>query len=478
MAQNLISLEEAAKMLGVEPDELNRLREKREVFGIRDGSAWKFKPEEIQRYKEEMASGSSSIIASGMAEDFDLIGGGLDDDESEEMPGLDDDSSEESDEADVVLLSEEELGSSGPSTSSTVIGSPPPPGAGADESAIDLIGDSDLDLGGGDSSGVSLVPSDAGDSGVRLVASDSDLNLPDTSGVGSDLDLVDLGGESSGLTLETDSGPNLDGSSSDEATLEIGSDLSLGSDAASLSSEELSLAADSAEEAYALAEDAEGSSIVSAGGSSSGPLSLGDDEFDDDDIVLGGSSGVGGSSGLGSGIGDSGINLEAANDSGLSFEEPLELSDDLSGSSAEVEQLDSDDDFLLTPMLELDDQDSDSSGSQVIALDTEEPFDENAATLLGEDMPGMGVVDPGAALGFGGAQPLSTPAPAMAPQAPSVPEAKFTGLSVMSLTLVFLVLGFTGMMMFEMIRHIWSWGQPYEVSSTLMDSIINMIEGK
>src|SRR5206468_11934889 len=100
-----------------------------------------------------------------------------------------------------------------------------------------------------------------------------------------------------------------------------------------------------------------------------------DGECDDDDIVLGGSSG----GGLGSGIGDSGINLAAAADSGLSLEEPLELSsedahsDDSSGS----QELASDDDFLLTPMLELDDQDSsDSSGSQVIALDTEAVVDD------------------------------------------------------------------------------------------------------
>ena len=207
-------------------------------------------------------------------------------------------------------------------------------------------------------------------------------------------------------------------------------------------------------------------SLSSSKGMGSSSLTLPDDEFDDDDIVLGGSSG------LGSGIGDSGINLEAANDSGLSLEEPLELGGDdgLSDDSDEIDMA-SDDDFLLTPMLELDDQDSDSSGSQVIALDTDDNFDDQAATLLGEDVPGMETLEVDE-MSAGAAQPLGMEQPMMVPM--SAPAAKYPGWVVSLLVFCFLFMGLTGMMMFEMIGDIWSWDGPTSTSTSIMDAVLDM----
>ena len=46
---NLISLENAAKMLGLSVDKLNEYREDSEIFGYKDGANWKFKTNELQR---------------------------------------------------------------------------------------------------------------------------------------------------------------------------------------------------------------------------------------------------------------------------------------------------------------------------------------------------------------------------------------------------------------------------------------------
>ena len=118
---------------------------------------------------------------------------------------------------------------------------------------------------------------------------------------------------------------------------------------------------------------------VRTGGSSVIDLSK---SSSDDELVLGGSgSGSGSDVTLG---GDSGISLVDPSDSGLSLDTPLNLgavaeeslelgednmlttSETVTGSSP---QLKADDDFLLTPLDEA--ADTEESGSQVIALDTE-----------------------------------------------------------------------------------------------------------
>ena len=118
-------------------------------------------------------------------------------------------------------------------------------------------------------------------------------------------------------------------------------------------------------------------------------LGLADDDLDDDDLVLGGESGVGSGSGSGSDItlgGDSGISLIDPADSGISLEEPLDLSSGSDGGSlglagdsllsladdGSVAESSSDlssdgDDFMLSSLEDDDDDDS----SQVIALEEE-----------------------------------------------------------------------------------------------------------
>ena len=58
MSAQFITLEEAAKKLGVHTDELVEMRSRGDIFGYRDGASWKFKPEEIERVASEMLGGA------------------------------------------------------------------------------------------------------------------------------------------------------------------------------------------------------------------------------------------------------------------------------------------------------------------------------------------------------------------------------------------------------------------------------------
>ncbi len=493
---DLISLEEVAARLGVSTDEVAQLIERRKLFGVRADNELKFKLEDVDRLKSER----------------DAAGGGISFDLPDAGEG----------ESDVVLLSDKDLGSS-PSGSSTVIG----------QSGAEVEPGSDIELESGDlGSDVTLAPDSGSDTGsdVRLVASDSPL----PGGPGSDLELIDMDDDSE-IPLEMDTGADDDATDADQ-TLQMppGSDLTLDSDLSlvqdsdalapapgsdlTLDSSGLSLAPDSDALAPAsgsdltldsdlkLAQDSD--AIGLAGDDSDRTLSLAGDsataggsslnlagEFEDDDIVLGGSSN------LGSDIDDSGIDLGAAIDSGLSLEEPpaelgsgdlsMEGEDQGTGSSSE------DDAFLLTPTLELDEDSSDASGSQVIALDTDEPFDESAATMLGDAGPAL--LDEGMPADFGegvggmlgedvagmstmleedvatgAAQPIAAVGAAL-PSGPPVVEAQYSLLNVLSLMLLFFVTALTGMMMYDMMRNMWSWDQPYPVNSTIMTALIDMI---
>lgn len=450
MAQNLLSLEEAAAMLGISTDELNRLREDREIFGVRDGATWKFKREEVERYRDMNASSSA-------------IGGSISD-----LPiTLDDDDSRE---GDSVLLSNIMLEGPSSSMSSTVIGK----AGDLDDGDVDIqLGGEDIQLGGevsdlqlaGDS-GLSLIPTDGGgmDSDLKLVADDEPKSsAPDETTVqyqasgDSDLELAaddDL--SFSGIGLAEDSSPK-----QPQVTPPGGeSDIALGGSSLALEDDE-----------FTLSDSTVGGGLIEEGSPES-TINLVEDD-DAGDLVLGGS-------GMGSDIADSGINLAAAADSGLSLEEPLgELgSDQALGAVQELEEV-SDDEFLLTPMLEVEGDEADASGSQVIALDADEPFDENAATLLGEDIQGMEML--GAAPAFGaGPQPamggpLAAPMPAMAP-AMAEPEAKYGLGSVLGLTAVSLVLAVSGIMMYEMLIYMWSWESPSPIVGNISKSLVNLFE--
>ena len=208
--------------------------------------------------------------------------------------------------------------------------------------------------------------------------------------------------------------------------------------------------------------------------------------------------------------GDSGISLVDPSDSGLSLEEPLlasageeslELGEDDMLATTEEEgseamspvKLKPDDDFLLTPLEEAADTEGSESGSQVIALDSEgeqatmlgmsSGVGGGMAAMLEEDLSTQQVAEMGAEMGVV-TPALGTEPSALMEGAPVVhamealPEAPYTGLQIGLLAACTVLLMLCGMMVFDLARNTWSWDSPYTVNSSLMDSILGLVEGK
>jgi excisionase family DNA binding protein len=223
-------------------------------------------------------------------------------------------------------------------------------------------------------------------------------------------------------------------------------------------------------------------------------------KLEDDDVVLG-SGGPGSDISIG---GDSGISLVDPADSGISLESPLNLStaseeslelgeDDLLSFSTDADAgggMKSEDDFQLTPADEGGDSDESESGSQVIALDTESEGDEAAtmvagagavAAMLDEDGGmggGLGMPAEATPLGEAG---FGAPADGLAMggqfvPAMALPEAPYTILNIVSLVLCSFVLIFVGMMMYDLLRNMWSWDTAHPVNNALMDAILGLFE--
>jgi len=125
MAKKYVTQEEAARILGVTVEQLAEMRMRQQIYGLKDGPNWKFKPEDVERVLRDRNEKADEADQLALEEQR----------RKEQEQDADADSGE-----DVVLLSEFELGESGPSTSSTVIGKPV---KGRDP------GDSDIRLGGG-----------------------------------------------------------------------------------------------------------------------------------------------------------------------------------------------------------------------------------------------------------------------------------------------------------------------------------------
>lgn len=500
MAGKLVPLEEAAKTLGVSPDDLNSMRENRDIYGYRDGATWKFKPEDIERLKLELAERGATPASDSSSSAVNLA----DSDDGDE----------------IVLLSEIELGGSNPSTSSTVIG-PPGKGQSPEDSDIKLAIGSGVEVVGPGSStvigkddaqggssvlssrGGSSVLSSKGGSAVLSSQGESSVLSSTRRDSGSDVLPVDLDSESP-IELTAEGSDKKQGSGSDLTLvtqesagegIDTGSDLTLVTDAptnAADTGSDLTIGAPAEPAIFRLQDAKAGSSV----------------KLKDSASVLD-VPGTGAGSDITITPGDSGINLISPSDSGLSLEEPLELSAaddddssfDLSSSSSDssdsgtlsdsaefdsdaVMELQGEDDFLLTPLEESIDDDSQDSGSQVIALDSESDFDDASAALGGPpaatamleaDDLGMGAalgapVDVGAGLAIAPSLAAAPGAMMMAP----VREAQYTWLQVTGLSFCVLLLALTGMMMFDLMRNMWSWEGHYAATSPLIDMILRM----
>ncbi len=439
MAQKYVPLEGAADTLGISTERLTELREQGKAHGYRDGASWKFKTEEIDRLRSEGVAQQTPASDELELDSPDELSAG----------------------SDSLLLSEVELGDSDTGSASTIIGGSKEKDTAGSDLELSVDSGLDLDL---ESSSLDL---DIGGSDVQLALPSSDLVLdgPGSSGVLDGGPPPEFGSQFENLEeLEID----LDGESSrilsaDEATSPGGP--------VSPASSELSLDSPLSNESSASSE------IELAG---------------EDDLVLGEGSG----SDITLSSGDSGISLLGLSDSGLSLDDP-EL--DLGGSEVESLQLggeaapvdaskplsepktdeaaalESGDDFLLTPMEEMADEESDNSGSQVIAIDSEAELDENAVTQLGT-LPAVAAVEteaPAAAVmpegDLGGIEQA-----AAAPTLAAAAETTFSAPVISGLIGAVLMLTLVMMMMFDLVRNMWSWSQPYTLNSGLMDWLLDL----
>lgn len=72
MAGRFVSLEEAARLLGVSVDEVNRLVDRKKLFPMRDGAALKFRTEDVERLASDLGDDQSQ--SEDLSLDLDLPG--------------------------------------------------------------------------------------------------------------------------------------------------------------------------------------------------------------------------------------------------------------------------------------------------------------------------------------------------------------------------------------------------------------------
>ena len=435
MAGKFVDLQEAATMLGLSQEEVVDMRSKGDIFGYRDGASWKFKTEEVQRVIRERGvegrSGGESGVLSANDEDFENLITGL----SSKI--LAEKAQEESEsESGSVLISEQELGVSS-TGQSTIIGKGKDAEKKAAESDLRLASDSDLRLddsqvlGGGSDKLIEAPGNKLDSASASDVLHGSDLNITTGSGTG------DMPGPRPGST----------------GALKANDAIQLGDD-----------------------DDQDSDSAL------------------DEELLPKKGSGIGSDVTLGSG--DSGINL-APSDSGLSLEEePLDLGgsgidqlelpdeDDViavqteEGADPDVgTQVKADNEFLLSAGEGMTDDDSDS-GSQVIALEDSESFDQEAATMLKSE-PAAAALEEDAFQPIGVETGFGAPAPGVV-AAPSyvqvtAAEAPYSVWNVISLGVVAGTLALAGMMMVDVMLNMWVYSGTNGLSSGIMDAFLSMV---
>ncbi|MBM4000310.1 MAG: helix-turn-helix domain-containing protein [Planctomycetes bacterium] len=331
-----------------------------------------------------------------------------------------------SDDDDSILVSDEPLGAM-PRASSTIIGA-----GGENRAESDIrLADSDASLAGGESdllSGSSPNLKGMSDSDVQLVLDDDGSDVKIVPGGSSKL----LGGSGTGSDLKLE--------------------LSTGSSGGTGKLDDVG----------------------------SGGLGLGTDEFDEDlslsddeELVLSGS-------GTGSDItispSDTGINLASPSDSGLSLDDDaldlgavssLELPEDDDGvmdlaNAGTDPVVQKDEEFMLSPAGEGTD-DEETSGSQIIELDPSFELPGGGEEAVGFDAEAIGV--------------SAAPADAGVRYAPVV-EIPYSIYDVVFLFASVTVLTLCGILMFDVVRNMWSWDDASDrsVASMVMDGIVNALK--
>ncbi|PQO47852.1 excisionase family DNA-binding protein [Blastopirellula marina] len=437
-----IPLSEFAEKLGVTEDKIQELRERGKLRAFRDGSSWKFKDDELEKARGILAEEGGPPAGESESQEFELSAFG---------------DSEEGSSGSMDSLLIEDTGESADGGSSNIISESSEEEFSLEEMTTEAEDSGlSLDLGTDTPEAASIdkpaeeVPS-FDDDELSLGEDDADINLGgeplDPEGTGSG---VSLALEDESLDLGT-SGIGMDHDSSGELTLDIDDDedssMDLLASESEMSLEEETIPSDSADDSeLSLMDDASDSGVVAT---------------DDSAFSLS--------------TGDSGLELFAEEDAPAATGKSISASDDeelfapAGGEGGEAE-------FLLTPVEgELEDDDS---GSQVIALDSDSMSSESglfgSSTLEGGDFGGLGEsegLEADDAMATSGSGTMSSAAPAAAAPA----EVPYTALQVASLGFTAFMLLACGLMVTDLTWNMWSYNEPYSISSTIMDSILGML---
>ncbi len=478
MSNKFIGLDDAADKLGISKDRLNELREAGELRAYRDGASWKFRTEEIDELASKgISSGDDDLSLDsdiGLAPPSDAPISLGDDDlglaSEDDVLGIE--PLGDGDDAESILLTNDEVDADVPRPPSTIIG----------KSELSL--EDDLSL--------------SDDLQLESVEGESTGESSNNSGSFEDLEEleIDLDAESSRLLDASDiaaaqAAASASAESIEGASLEFEEDLELeleGSDALSEGSDVLNAVDEGTDELAS--PDGSGGSITGLSGVDQ--VELGDDE--QDDLVLGD-----GSDDISLATSDSGINL-APSDSGIALDEvPLDLGGSAIGSALDLASLSASiqespkpapdasasgsdvtggDEFLLTPISGEDSGEEDSS--QVVALDglddgDDAPEGSFAFSEVGSDDAGDGglgfeaVEDDGLGGDFGG----GIDSPAGEPAAASVgDETTFPTWIMCMLFFCMFSMGLCGLMAMDLVNSMWSWNEPFELTSSIMEQLI------
>lgn len=499
------NLEKAAEILSMTPGDLNRLREAGKMRAFRDGNDWKFRKEDIDNYLAEMIKSRSKAGAVDDADDL------LNETEEELPTMLADSTSFES----LVSASPEAVKISahdqsddgvalddGDEDAAVVLDDTPDKGVKIDggSSGISLIDDEPLQVTGGSGSGISLLEDglfELGGSNVDLGQEDiilgdgsgSGLNLSGGSGI--TLGALSSGGSGSGISLLSDD--NL-------FSLAPGPAAEKG-DGASEAKPAKAAPADE-KDVFALVEDP--NKLVEVSGTEDATIqATGDEDFQLAPIATGDEDSDSESSSQVIPLDDENIFMsedaeEASEDSnvyGLAGEEakpsesasapfdstpaaqaPASADDELGLDSGfndmggDFGTLDGGLDGGLGGGL-----DGDLGGGFDGGLDMAEgalpPAPDATPDFTEQGAEGFGTLgnDPGPIPESYGGSTAYAPAPA-------VPATEFSGLSIgLGLVPCILLLILCGIGVYELIRTIWSWDQPFGLTGTLLETIGGLI---
>lgn len=473
-----LDLQEAAKQLGITPDQLVELRSNGDIRGYRDGASWKFKMEDLEAAAANMSSGSASFD-DGDEEPMefgDLLA------EVSDEPGKPTAGAEaakptetQADEAS-ILIDDDELLLADDTMMSTVISKGTAPAAPRNleprDSDLQLAADSSLNLPG------LGVPARSPSPPAKPTSAESDLLLADSGNANdSGLALVADAGGDSDVTLLSSSGPTKPPAKSSETGVGSalsGLDAGVGSGGFDLDS------------ALALSDDDE----LVLGGDDTGDALAGDDLALDS-----GASGISLGSPSDSGLSleaDSGLGLSAATDSGLPLDDDLmggsgsaisefELPEDdeeasllaVTEPASRAARVQPDEEFLLEPTLDALEDESDS-GSQVIALEDSQLFSE---ALVETELEAEEVTPAASAAPLEAFSVSATAAPttAAAAYAAEPRELPYTIWNLIGLLAIVGLLSITGIMMTDVIMNMWAWEEASDVSSSISDGITAMV---